>query len=142
MTADATGIAGTKPILLVEDQPSNSLIAASFLEMLGYQCETAESGPEALKKFSNRRYALIIMDVQLPGLDGLETTRRIRQMEKERNLPATPILAMTSNATVDDRLFCLRAGMNDYLSKPFARKELDQKIQFFLAPAPITARAS
>lgn len=128
-------------ILLVEDQPSNILVASAFLDMMGYAYDTAESGHEALKKFAEGRYSLIIMDVQLPGIDGLETTRRIRKIENEKNLSPTPILAMTSNATVDDKFFCLRAGMNDYLSKPFGRKELRQKILGFIPPQE-TAAAS
>jgi CheY-like chemotaxis protein len=96
--------------------------------MTGYDVDIAGTGDEALKKFVTHDYALIIMDVQLPGIDGLETTRRIRQIENERNLAPIPIIAMTSNATVDDKLFCLRAGMNDYMSKPFDSKQLKQKI--------------
>jgi CheY-like chemotaxis protein len=116
-------------ILLVEDQPSNVLVTATFVDMMGYNVDIAGSGDEAMKKFMVNDYALIIMDVQLPGIDGLETTRRIRQIEKDRSLAPTPIVAMTSNATVDDRLFCLRAGMNDYMSKPFDSKQLTQKIR-------------
>jgi CheY-like chemotaxis protein len=82
-------------ILLVEDQPSNVLVASTFIEMMGYACETAGNGHDALKKFSEGNYSLILMDVQLPGIDGLETTRRIRRLEKERKLKPTPILAMT-----------------------------------------------
>lgn len=122
-------------ILLVEDQPSNVLVTATFLDMMGYACDTAGSGDEALHKFMMNKYALIIMDVQLPGIDGLETTRWIRQIEKERSLAPTPIIAMTSNATVDDRLFCMRAGMNDYMSKPFDSKLLMQKISALTGPA-------
>jgi CheY-like chemotaxis protein len=117
-----------EPVLLVEDHPSNVLVTSTFLEMMGYDCDVTDNGSEALKKFASKDYALIIMDVQLPGIDGLETTRRIRELEQEKSLSPTPIIAMTSNATVDDRLFCLRAGMDDYLSKPFDRKQLAQKI--------------
>lgn len=127
MSAKASSLPDS--ILLVEDHPSNILVASGFLDMMGYKYETAETGQDALKKFASNRYSLIIMDVQLPDIDGLEITRCIRNIEKERNLNPTPIVAMTSNATVDDRLFCLRAGMNDYISKPFSRKELNQKIR-------------
>jgi CheY-like chemotaxis protein len=126
-------------ILLVEDQPSNALVASTFLEMMGYDFDTAENGHDALRKFSEGHYALILMDVQLPGIDGLETTRRIRRLEKERQQKPTPILAMTSNATIDDRTFCLRAGMDDYLSKPFRRDDLSSKISGFIAPEAKTA---
>lgn len=131
--ASASKIPVQDSILIVEDQPSNFLIAAAFLEMMGYRCEAAETGYDALKKFSAHRYAMVIMDVQLPGIDGLETTRRMREIEKERGQAPTPILAVTSNATRDDQFFCLRAGMDDYLAKPFGRKELSQKILTLMA---------
>jgi CheY-like chemotaxis protein len=131
--ASASKIPKRDSILIVEDQPSNALIATAFLEMMGFRYDTAESGYEALKKFSARSYAMVIMDVQLPGIDGLETTRRMRQIEKERDQPPTPILAVTSNATQDDQLFCMRAGMNDFLAKPFGRKELSEKILVLMA---------
>jgi CheY-like chemotaxis protein len=131
--ASASKIPMQDSILIVEDQPSNVLIAAAFLEMMGFHCESAGTGYEALKKFAARRYVMIIMDVQMPGIDGLETTRRMRAIEKERNQPPTPILAVTSNATRDDQLFCMRAGMDDYLAKPFGRKELSDKILRLMA---------
>ncbi|MEZ0225416.1 MAG: response regulator [Alphaproteobacteria bacterium] len=137
----ATAISPRKreAILLVEDQPSNVLVTSAVLDMMGYACDVAVSGDEALKKFMGKNYALIIMDVQLPGIDGLETTRWIRQIENERNLKPTPIVAMTSNATMDDRLFCLRAGMNDYMSKPFDSKQLSLKIQELTGQASAAA---
>jgi CheY-like chemotaxis protein len=134
MTSADAQISKRDMILLVEDHPSNVLIVSAFLDLMGYACETAENGYAALKKFADGRYALIIMDVQMPGIDGLETARRIRKLESDGNRARTPILAMTSGATVDDKLFCLRAGMDDYLSKPFRGEELSEKLQSLLPP--------
>jgi CheY-like chemotaxis protein len=116
-------------VLLVEDSESNILIASSFLEELGYDYDTAESGAEAVKKFSAGHYDAIIMDVQMPGMDGLEATRQIRTLEKKKKLKPTPILATTGNATADDMFFCTKAGMNDCLTKPFELDELNKKLR-------------
>jgi CheY-like chemotaxis protein len=116
-------------VLLVEDSAPNALIAAFFLKELGYTSDIAKSGPEALDKFSAGHYDLVIMDVQMQGMDGLEATRRIRAFEKDKNLKPTPILATTGNATEDDKLFCTRAGMDDYLSKPFELEDLEKKLK-------------
>ncbi len=122
-------MASTKRILLVEDYEPNIKLSGALLKELGYDYDTACSGTEALKKFSASSYALIIMDVQMPGMDGLETTRRLRSSEKERYLPETPVMGMTGNATEDDHLLCLKAGMNDFIFKPFRLKELEEKLK-------------
>jgi len=114
--------------LVVEDYEANVFLVATFLKGLGYGCDVAKNGPEALEKFAAARYDVIIMDIQMPGMDGLEATRRIRALEKEKNLTPTPILASTGNATKDDLFFCTRAGMNDYISKPFSREQLGEKL--------------
>jgi CheY-like chemotaxis protein len=115
-------------ILLVEDYAPNTLVATSFLKQLGYDYDVTASGKEALEKFSATRYGAVIMDIQMPGMDGLETARRMRALEKQENIPFTPIIATTGNATDEDWMFCLRAGMNDYLPKPFMMKELENKL--------------
>ena len=103
-------------------------MAAALLKELAYSYDIAKNGREALAKFSAGHYGAIIMDVQMPGMDGLEATRRIRALEKINNMKETPILATTGNATEDDRLFCSKAGMNDYLSKPFDLDDLKIKL--------------
>ena len=123
-------------ILLVEDFSSCALMAASFLEELGYCYDVAKNGQDALDKFSKRHYCAIVMDVQMPGIDGLETTRRIRKLEEMNNMKQTPILATTGNATEDDRLFCAKAGMNDYLSKPFDLNGLKIKLESIIGLSP------
>jgi signal transduction histidine kinase/CheY-like chemotaxis protein len=116
---------GKSHILLVEDNRINQRIATLNLEKLGHTIDIAENGEEALARFSQKRFALIFMDVQMPVMDGLEATRRIRALEKGNPAqPAVPIIAMTANAMKGDRETCIKAGMNDYISKPFRAEEL------------------
>jgi len=116
-------------ILLVEDNAANILVMTMFLKELGYSCDVATSGVQALLKFGEGRYALIIMDLNMPEMCGLETTRRIRAAEERDNLPATPIVATTGSASDSDRARCFGAGMNEFLSKPFRLGELETTIR-------------
>jgi PAS domain S-box-containing protein len=102
-------------ILLVEDEPVNRLIALNFLEEIGQNVDVAEDGIEALDLVRRNDYDLILMDVQMPNMDGFEATRRIRTMPKGEKVP---IIAMTANAFAEDRTRCLDCGMNDFLPKP------------------------
>jgi hypothetical protein len=102
-------------VLLADDEPVNAEVATMLLEDVGLTVEVARDGEQALERAATGDYALILMDMQMPRLDGVEATRRIRQ------LPAggsCPILALTANAFVEDRESCLAAGMNDFVSKP------------------------
>ena len=121
-------------ILLVEDYEPNILVTTSFLEELGREVDIARDGSQALQKFSESRYVLVFLDLQLPDIDGFEISKRIRAMEKEKKTIATPIVAVTARATEDDRLLCLKAGMNECLSKPFHRDQLEDMLQKFAAP--------
>jgi CheY-like chemotaxis protein len=112
-------------ILLVEDTESVVLMLRDFLELSGYEVEIARNGLEGVSKAISLRPDLILMDVQMPGLDGLEATRRIR---KETSLKSTPIVALTALAMPSDRERCLEAGMHDYLSKPINFKELAKAV--------------
>ena len=102
-------------MLLVEDDPVNQLVAKAMLEAAGLSVETADSGQRAVHSPSEHTYALILMDMQMPGMDGLQATRLMRQQPR---LAHTPIVAMTANAFADDRQACLAAGMNAHIAKP------------------------
>jgi len=117
------------PILLVEDREDNIMVATSLLDELGYEYDVAINGSLALEQFLAHPHSVILMDLQMPEMDGYEATRRIRMLEKEKNLEPTPILAMTGNATEDDKFLCMKAGMNDFLSKPFRLNDLKDKLQ-------------
>ncbi len=113
-------------ILLVEDNDINRLYARSILKNWDCKVDTAENGLVAVKKVSNHAYDLVLMDVQMPVMDGYDATRAIRAMAAPRSV--TPIIALTANATRADIEKCLSAGMNDYLSKPFTPDDLLRKI--------------
>jgi PAS domain S-box-containing protein len=114
-------------ILLVEDNPVNQKVALGYLSRLGYQADAVANGQEALDAVRERPIDLVLMDLQMPVMDGLEATVRIRaEVPKERQ---PLIVALTANAMPGDRERCLAAGMNDYLSKPVKLEELQSMVQ-------------
>ncbi len=113
-------------VLLVEDNDVNQRLAELLLTRAGHGVELAGDGREAVEKAASGRYDAILMDVQMPIMDGLEATRQIRRQGDE-----TPIIAMTANAMKGDREVCLQAGMNDYVSKPVVPEELAAKLAFW-----------
>ncbi len=123
-------------ILLAEDEPVNREITETLLQDIGLQIDTAEDGAEALARASRAPYALILMDMQMPNMDGLEATRRIRQLP---NGATVPIVAMTANAFAEDRQRCLAAGMNDFVTKPFHPSTFTPRLlQWLTSPTPNT----
>ncbi|MEN9904394.1 MAG: hypothetical protein RLZZ555_959 [Pseudomonadota bacterium] len=115
-------------VLLVEDHPANQKLALWLLQRQGHQVTLAENGAEALQLMKALAFDIVLMDVQMPVMDGLEATRRIRELERERGDKRHPIIAMTAGAIVGDREKCLEAGMDDYLSKPIAAPLLFAKL--------------
>jgi CheY-like chemotaxis protein len=111
---------GTR-VLVAEDDPVNSEIACILLEDAGFEVEVAEDGVLAVEKASQNIYGVVLMDMQMPHMDGLEATREIRQL---RGYAATPILALTANAFATDKARCLAAGMTGFLTKPIPPEEL------------------
>jgi signal transduction histidine kinase/CheY-like chemotaxis protein/HPt (histidine-containing phosphotransfer) domain-containing protein len=105
-------------ILLAEDHPTNQKLALRILDRLGYRADVAANGLEVLAALERQHYDVVLMDMQMPEMDGLETTRRIRQHELEHDDEHLRIVAMTANAMQGDRELCLAAGMDDYVSKP------------------------
>jgi signal transduction histidine kinase/DNA-binding response OmpR family regulator/HPt (histidine-containing phosphotransfer) domain-containing protein len=118
----------TLDVLLVEDHPVNQKLAINLLERWGHRVTLAENGLLATEAMRARRFDLVLMDMMMPVMDGLEATRQIRLLEQERGSPRTPIIAMTANAMQSDRDNCLAAGMDDYLAKPIKSEALQQLI--------------
>jgi signal transduction histidine kinase/ActR/RegA family two-component response regulator len=111
-------------ILLAEDNAVNRMVAVRLLNRVGYQVDVAENGRHAVDSWLGKRPDVILMDVQMPHMDGLEATSLIRQHERDKGLVRTPIIALTANALSSDRERCLEVGMDDFLSKPFNAQDL------------------
>jgi CheY-like chemotaxis protein len=114
-------------ILLAEDNLINQKVARVILEKVGHKVDIAENGKIAVEMFSQKNYDLALMDIFMPEMDGLEATRKIREIEaSDKNRFPVHICAITANASNEDEEHCLRAGMNSYISKPFKLDELDR----------------
>ena len=133
-------------ILLVEDNSTNQKVALAHLQLAGYQVDLAENGKQAIKAFKEAKYDLILMDVQMPLMDGYETTKEIRRLEK-KNKPdcdsddqrlknEIPIIAATAHALSNCREKCLNSGMSDFIAKPLMRKELLAIVEKWLSNDP------
>jgi CheY-like chemotaxis protein len=115
------GLAAGAAVLLVEDNAVNQEVALELLQSVGLQVDLVGDGEQAVRQVCQRRYDLVLMDVQMPVLDGLQATRRIRALP---GMDTLPIVAMTANAFGDDRDACLAAGMNDHVAKPVDPQQL------------------
>ena len=138
----ATGqVAGpvTGHVLVVEDNPVNRTVAMRVVSLIGVSVEMAEHGKEALDKLATTKFDLVLMDCQMPVMDGYTATRTQRTLEEEYKLPRVPIIAMTANAMVGDREKCLASGMDDYLTKPLNRGLLEQTMRKWM-PADAKSR--
>jgi len=121
----------TRPlnVLIVEDNPVNQMVMDELLTDFGHTSVLAENGQQAIQRVEAGNIDLVLMDCQMPVMDGFEATRRLRAMEKERGTPRLPIIAVTSNAIKGDRERCLQAGMDDYVSKPVNTAKLVASIE-------------
>jgi len=125
-------------VLVAEDNEVNQKVAARILEKLGYSVELAENGKEALAACARRRYDAVLMDGQMPGMDGYEATRRIRERET-RGGRRVPIIAMTASAMKGDKEKCLEAGMDDYITKPVTPEKLEAVLKTWVGTATTPA---
>lgn len=115
--------------LLADDNPVNREVGVGMLELLGLQVHTADDGYEALHMAQACRYDLVLMDLEMPGLDGLAATRRLRALP---HLQQLPVIALTANCGPDCRRDCMDAGMNDFLSKPVDMRVLADALSRWL----------
>jgi CheY-like chemotaxis protein len=125
---------GSARILLVEDNNINQIVAQQILKKSGFEADIASGGKEALEILSEQDYDLVLMDVQMPGMDGMETTRIIRDTSSSVRNHKVTVIAMTAYSAPEDQKMCLDAGMDDYISKPLVMDKFIKKIQEHLTP--------
>jgi CheY-like chemotaxis protein len=124
-------------VLLADDNPVNQKVASHLLKRLGAQVHSVGNGIEALQALSDADFDVVLMDCQMPEMDGYEATRRLRQSSAEYRNPRIPVIALTANAFATDRERCLAAGMNDFLSKPIERSRLEEALVKALQAPPL-----
>ena len=114
-------------VLVVEDSPVNRLVAVRVLERCGFRAHVVNDGREALHALASQRYNAVLMDCQMPDIDGYEATRELRR--REDGTRHTPVIAMTAHAMTGDRERCLEAGMDDYIAKPVRSQTLNEVLR-------------
>ncbi len=123
-------------ILLVEDEHTSQLVIGAQIDSLGLRYDVATNGHEALSCLESTNYSLILMDCEMPELDGLEATRRIRAIEGKSGGPKTPIIALTAHVFEESREACMKAGMDDFLQKPLSMDSLSSALWKWLKTDP------
>lgn len=126
-----------RQILLVEDVEVNQMVVNGMLANLGLSADWAENGQIAVEKATEGFYDLILMDIQMPVMDGYEASQKIRDFQAEHSLPQTPIIALTAHAMKGDMERCFEAGMNDYLTKPIDSEKLKNALDHWLSNGPL-----
>jgi signal transduction histidine kinase/ActR/RegA family two-component response regulator len=140
--AHAHGAAVRARILLVEDNPINALVAEAALRQIGAEVTLVDDGHKALDWLAHNQADVVLMDCQLPQMSGLEAARRLREQEARLGLPRVPVVALTAHTFPGERLRCMEAGMDDFLSKPFRREDLLAVIKRHLGADPATSARS
>jgi CheY-like chemotaxis protein len=135
----AASTAGIR-LLLAEDNAVNQMVARKMLERDGFEVDVANDGAATLRALDTRRYDAVLIDLQMPDMDGFAATRRIREGSWAMNASDIPVIALTAHAMRGDRETCLAAGMNDYVTKPIKSEELNAAIQRQLSAASVGAR--
>jgi len=115
-------------VLLAEDNKVNQMVGVKQLKKLGFAVDVVETGAQAIDAWQQKQYGVILMDCQMPEMDGYQATQKIRELEQQSGLPRTHIIAMTAHAMQGDRELCLAAGMDDYLAKPVNATDLSAKL--------------
>ncbi|MBE2212557.1 MAG: response regulator [Opitutaceae bacterium] len=131
--APATAPSGVR-VLIAEDNPVNQRLTRRMVEKLGHTCVVVENGREALRTLERERFDVVLMDGQMPEMDGYEATAELRRIESETGRPRIPVIALTANALEGERDRCLTLGMDDYVSKPVSFGELSRALTRCLAP--------
>ncbi|MBI2733135.1 MAG: response regulator, partial [Aquabacterium sp.] len=134
-------VAAMGRVLLVEDNPINALVAEAALRKIGVNVHTLDDGRKALEWLAQHRPDLVLMDCQMPVMDGFEAARQIREQELRLGLAPVPIVALTANVFPAERQRCQDAGMNDYLGKPFRREDLHAVLARYIGEAPASRAA-
>jgi CheY-like chemotaxis protein len=119
-------------VLLAEDNPVNQRVAVGMLMKMGYEVQLVENGLEAICAAAHGDFAVMLMDCQMPEMDGITAASRIRAAEQSMRRPRVPIIAVTANAFASDRDQCLASGMDDFLPKPFTQKQLQEKLSTWI----------
>ncbi len=127
------------PILLVEDHEPNVLVASIMFNNFGYHYEVARNGQEAIERFAQDKYSIVLMDLEMPIMNGFDATKHIRDYETIKGCAAVPIIAMTAHAMKGDREKCLNAGMSDYIAKPFTPHQLQAILDKYVKRLPQVA---